>query len=80
MELFHQTVSMKSVGNLTDFVREHMLEPFNAAQATKDIVAHFDHLTSAHEAVLRAKAQLDALTPLLTDCDAHDARPPRSRR
>ena len=73
MELFHQTVSMKSVGNLTEFVREHMLEPFNAAQATRDIVAHFDHLTSAHEAVLRAHAQLDALTPLLKDCDAYDA-------
>ena len=72
MELFHQTVSMKSVGNLTDFVREHMLEPFNAAKATKDIVAHFDHLTSAHEAVLRAQAQLEALTPLLADCDVHD--------
>jgi len=72
MELFHQTVSMKSVGNLTDFVREHMLEPFNAARATKDIVAHFDHLTSAHEAVLRAQAQLEVLTPLLADCDAHD--------
>ena len=73
MELFHQTVSMKSVGNLTEFVREHMLEPFNATQATRDIVAHFDHLTSAHEAVLHAHAQLDALTPLLKDCDAHDA-------
>ncbi len=73
MELFHQTVSMKSVGNLTDFVREHMLEPFNAAKATKDIVAHFDHLTSAHEAVLRAKAQVDALAPLLADCGAHDS-------
>jgi len=73
MELFHQTVSMKSVGNLTEFVREHMLEPFNVAQATRDIVTHFDHLTSAHEAVLRAHAQLDALTPLLKDCDAHDA-------
>jgi uncharacterized protein YPO0396 len=72
MELFHQTVSMKSVGNLTDFVREHMLEPFNAAKATKDIVAHFDHLTSAHEAVLRAKAQIDALAPLLANCDEHD--------
>jgi uncharacterized protein YPO0396 len=72
MELFHQTVSMKSVGNLTEFVREHMLEPFNAAQATRDIVAHFDHLTSAHEAVLRAHAQLDVLTPLLKDCDAYD--------
>ena len=64
---------MKSVGNLTEFVREHMLEPFNAAQATRDIVAHFDQLASAHEAVLRAHAQLDALTPLLKDCDAHDA-------
>ena len=73
MELFHQTVSMKSVGNLTDFVREHMLEPFNAAKATRDIVAHFEHLTSAHEAVQRAQAQLAALTPLLKDCDTHDA-------
>ena len=27
LELFHQTVSMESVGDLTDFVREHMLEP-----------------------------------------------------
>jgi uncharacterized protein YPO0396 len=73
MELFHQTVSMKSVGNLTDFVREHMLEPFNAAKATADIVAHFEDLTKAHEAVQRAHAQLEALAPLLKDCDAYDA-------
>jgi len=72
MELFHQTVSMKSVGNLTDFVREHMLEPFNAAKATADIVAHFEDLTKAHEAVQRAQAQLTVLIPLLKDCDAHD--------
>ena len=61
--LFHQTVSMKSVGNLTQFVREHMLEPFDAAKATRDIVAHFEDLTKAHEAVQRAQAQLDVLTP-----------------
>jgi len=72
MELFHQTVSMKSVGNLTDFVREHMLEPFDAAQAVTDIIAHFEDLTKAHEAVQRAKAQLTALEPLLKDCAAHD--------
>ena len=29
MELFHQTVSMKAVDNLNDFVRQHMLEPFD---------------------------------------------------
>jgi uncharacterized protein YPO0396 len=73
MELFHQTVSMKSVGNLTDFVREHMLEPFDAAGAVAGIVAHFENLTKAHEAVQRAEAQLAALTPLLKDCDAADA-------
>jgi uncharacterized protein YPO0396 len=72
MELFHQTVSMKSVGNLTDFVRDHMLEPFDAATWTGRIVAHFDDLTRAHEAVRRAQAQLVALEPLLADCDAHD--------
>jgi hypothetical protein len=27
-DLFHQTVSLKSVGNLTDFVRQQMLQPF----------------------------------------------------
>jgi uncharacterized protein YPO0396 len=72
MELFHQTVSMKSVGNLTDFVRDHMLEPFDAAKATASIVAHFEDLTKAHEAVQRAQAQLAVLTPLLKDCDAYD--------
>jgi uncharacterized protein YPO0396 len=72
MELFHQTVSMKSVGNLTDFVRDHMLEPFDPSRATAEIVAHFEDLTKAHEAVKRAQAQLAALTPLLADCDAHD--------
>jgi uncharacterized protein YPO0396 len=73
MELFHQTVSMKSVGNLTDFVRDHMLEPFDAAKNVSDIVAHFEDLTKAHEAVRRAEAQLAALNPLLKDCDAADA-------
>ena len=72
LELFHQAVSMKSVGNLTGFVREHMLEPFDAAAWTAKIMAHFEDLTNAHEAVRRAQAQILALGPLLADCDAHD--------
>ena len=35
MELFHQTVSMKSVDNLNDFVRSHMLEPFDSKAADR---------------------------------------------
>ena len=67
MELFHQTVSMKSVGNLNDFVRSHMLEPFDAASWTDRLVAHFEDLTRAHEAVRRAQAQLAELAPSSRD-------------
>ena len=73
LELFHQTVSMKSVGNLTDFVRHHMLEPFDVAPRVLALIAHFDDLNRAHEAVLKAKQQIELLTPLVADCDKHAA-------
>ncbi|MFU8819368.1 MAG: ATP-binding protein [Desulfurivibrio sp.] len=71
LELFHQTVSLKSVGNLTDFVRSHMLEPFEVAPRIAALIGHFEDLNRAHEAVLKAKRQVDALTPLVADCDRH---------
>ena len=71
LELFHQTVSMKSVGNLTDFVRSHMLEPFDVEPRIKALIAHFDDLNRAHEAVLKAKHQVASLTPLVADSDHH---------
>jgi uncharacterized protein YPO0396 len=72
LELFHQTVSMKSVGNLTDFVREHMLEAFNIEPRIDGLLHHFDDLSRAHEAVLKARAQVEALMPLVADCDRHE--------
>jgi uncharacterized protein YPO0396 len=71
LELFHQTVSMKSVGNLTDFVRSHMLEPFDVERRIAELTAHFDDLNRAHEAVLKAKRQVELLTPLVDDCRRH---------
>jgi len=71
LELFHQTVSMKSVGNLTDFVRSHMLEPFDVAPRIAALIVHFDDLNRAHEAVLKAKRQVELLTPLVADCERH---------
>jgi len=71
LELFHQTVSMKSVGNLTEFVRGHMLEPFDVEPRIQALIAHFDDLNRAHEAVLKAKAQVERLMPLVADCDRH---------
>ena len=71
LELFHQTVSMKSVGNLTNFVRNHMLEPLDVASHIESLIAHFEDLNGAHEAVLRAKDQIGKLTPLMERCDRH---------
>lgn len=71
LELFHQTVSMKSVGNLTDFVRSHMLEPFDTTSRITALIAHFDDLNRAHEAVLKAKRQVELLIPLTADCRRH---------
>jgi uncharacterized protein YPO0396 len=71
LELFHQTVSMKSVGNLTDFVRHHMLEPFDVKSRIDGLIAHFDDLNRAHAAVVKAKRQVEMLTPLVADCDKH---------
>lgn len=72
LELFHQTVSMKSVGNLNEFVRAHMLEPFDASSRIDAVVRHFGDLTKAHESVVRAKDQIAMLGPILAECDAYD--------
>lgn len=72
LDLFHQTVSMKSVGNLTDFVRGHMLEPFDVEARITALIAHFDDLDRAHAAVIRAKRQVALLEPIVIDCDRHE--------
>jgi uncharacterized protein YPO0396 len=83
LELFHQTVSMKSVGNLNDFVRDHMLEPSDSTDRVRDIIAHFEDLTKAHDAVKRAREQLEALEPVVQTAakynDAHADRDIRQR-
>lgn len=72
LELFNQTISMKSVGNLTEFVRQHMLQPFPVQERIGQLIGHFDDLNRVHEAVLQAKDQLALLTPLVEDCDRHE--------
>src|SRR5260370_6787132 len=69
MDLFHQTISMKSVGNLTDFVREHMLEASSVEERIQALIGHYQDLDRAHELVLKAKEQVGFLTPLVAACD-----------
>ena len=73
MDLFHQTISMKSVGNLTEFVREHMLEASPVEGRIQALVGHYQDLDRAHELVLKARYQIGFLTPLVQDCDQREA-------
>ncbi|KAJ4853808.1 ATP-binding protein [Xylella fastidiosa subsp. multiplex] len=74
LELFHQTVSMKSVGNLTDFVCSHMLEPCDVGSRIEALICHFDDLDRAHQAVLTAKQQVKLLLPLVDDGQKHQTQ------
>jgi len=71
LRLFFQTVSMKSVGNLTEFVRRHMLEAPPVRDRIDDLCRQFEDLNKAHGAVLRARDQVERLGPLVDKCKNH---------
>jgi uncharacterized protein YPO0396 len=48
-----------------------MLEPFDVEPRIKALIEHFDDLHRAHDSVLKAKRQIELLTPLVADCDRH---------
>lgn len=72
MELFHRTVSMKQVENITQFVRSNMLDDDNVESRIANLLHHFDDLKKAHDAVLRAKDQIAKLEPIREGAARHE--------
>ncbi len=64
LNLFYQTVSLKEIGNLTSFIRTHMLEKGDIEQKVDELCKNFSDLNHAHKSVLRAKRQIELLTPI----------------
>ncbi|WP_154604810.1 ATP-binding protein [Arthrobacter sp. AQ5-05] len=71
MDLFHRTVSMKQVENITHFVRTNMLEEDDVETRIKNLLHHFEDLKKAHDAVLRAKDQIRMLVPVRDNAARH---------
>jgi uncharacterized protein YPO0396 len=69
IDLFYQTVSMKSVSSLTLFVREQMLERTEIKAQIEDLKKRFDDLNKAFAAVQNARKQKDKLAPLVEFCE-----------
>ncbi len=64
LTLFNQTVSLKSIGSLTSFVREHMLDAGEAEEALGRLRESHEDLSRSHEAILVARRQREILDPL----------------
>lgn len=65
IELFYQTVSMKSVTSLTSFVREQMLERTDIGEQIEELKKRFEDLNKAYAAVIDSRKQRDILAPLI---------------
>lgn len=72
LDLFNQTVSMKSVGNLTEFVRKQMLGKTDVKDSIVEVIKSFDDLTDSYNAVLKAKKQIELLTPVIKEIDEYE--------
>jgi uncharacterized protein YPO0396 len=72
LDLFNQTVSMKSVGNLTEFVRKQMLGKTDVKDSIVEVIRSFDDLTDSYNAVLKAKKQIDLLGPVVKEIDEYE--------
>lgn len=62
--LFSQTVGLKVLGNLDEFVRTQMLEERNSEIEFQKIKDHFKTLSNAHKAIEKANEQIQRLLPI----------------
>lgn len=72
LDLFNQIVSIKEIGGLNAFVREHMLEKTDAQARIKQLRDNFENLTHAHDAIQAAERQLAILEPLMQDTQKYE--------
>ncbi|MEG4485818.1 SbcC/MukB-like Walker B domain-containing protein [Microcoleus sp. D2_18a_B4] len=71
-DLFNQTVSIKEIGELNEFVRGHMLDKINVEEEIQKLNKHYENLTFSHEKLQKAKKQVEILKPLIADSDQYE--------
>ncbi len=66
LDLFYKTISMKSISNISDFVRKQMLEDFNGEELVESLIDRFNDLDASYKSVEEARQQVLALEPICT--------------
>jgi uncharacterized protein YPO0396 len=63
LRLLHKTQSAKNLGDLNTFLRDFMLDVPQTFEIADRLVAEFGELNAAHQAVVAARQQIEALVP-----------------
>ena len=71
LDLFNQTVSIKEIGGLNDFVRNHMLDKTDVKTKICELQESYNNLTISHTAIQNARKQLEALLPLTAEAEKY---------
>src|ERR1700743_2589509 len=64
LSLFNQTMGIKVLGDLNEFIRTNMLEPRNMEQEFQDLKKHLSTLLEAQRNIEKAEEQVRLLHPL----------------
>ncbi|HBK28126.1 MAG TPA: hypothetical protein DDY92_06250, partial [Dialister sp.] len=75
LDLFQQTVSMKKVNGITDFVRKNMLGDVDMGEMNDNIqrlLTRFHDLKNIHDAILRDREKMELLEPIAKASDVYD--------
>lgn len=71
MDVFNQTVAVKDIQSLNRFIRDHMLEPHPWRERIEGLLGHFTQLSQAHQSLVKARRQVELLTPIAVAAEAH---------
>jgi uncharacterized protein YPO0396 len=69
--LFAQTVGIKVLGNLNEFIRTNMLEENDAEAEFSQLRELYDNLLTAHKAIEKAREQAALLAPILENSKSY---------
>lgn len=68
LTLFNQTVGIKVLGNLNDFIRVHMLEDGDQEEEFQKLRANYLDLLETYNNLQKAEEQIRLLTPITEKC------------
>lgn len=69
LSLFSQTIGIKVLGNLNEFIRANMLEEPNTEEEFNKLKENYDDLIAAHRAIEKAQDQLNMLEPIVKNSE-----------